>query len=317
MQLPEAHRDPEVHGDPLATTPQEPLTQGCPTQSPSLAQVVEQAVPPALHLNGAHVTVGAGLQVPAPSQDDPLTAALPEELHDPPPQLVALGHNSQWPLPSQWPSCWQVDAAATWQAVWVGEGSCPRVTGEHAPTSPGKLHCMQLSVHASSQQTPSAQKVDAHDAPLVQLAPIPRLIGGVAASAPGVIPLASSFGAASGWPIVAGVVASRATPPSVDVSDGNDGRQPATPARSTPARSASWPMCATKERRSPRNHFIYHVPSTRTSSRPALSQTCACPDCADSGARRPAMTTTPPAARPTAPAIVPMSPTVQPVLAES
>jgi hypothetical protein len=140
-QLPDWHCALELHGVPFATLPQDPLTQGAPTQSPSPLQVLAHAVPPALHLNGAQVTLGASTQLPIPSHDEPLTAALPAALQLPLPQLVALGQSSHCPLPSHLPSSWQVLGSVAVQPVCPVPGACPCGTGEHWPARFGRLHC--------------------------------------------------------------------------------------------------------------------------------------------------------------------------------
>jgi hypothetical protein len=78
----------DVHALPLTTLPHDPPTHGCPTQSPSTAQVVAHAAP--WHLNGAHVTVRAAAHVPSPSH---LAASLSSFLavsHEPAAHTVPL-----------------------------------------------------------------------------------------------------------------------------------------------------------------------------------------------------------------------------------
>ena len=89
-QLADTHWLPAVHLLAFGTLPHEPITQGCPWQSPSTVQVVAQPVPSALHLKGAHASAVAGLQVPRPSQVEPVTAICVLALHVPPPQLSPL-----------------------------------------------------------------------------------------------------------------------------------------------------------------------------------------------------------------------------------
>jgi hypothetical protein len=83
-QFPEVHCPADVHVLPFATFPHEPATQGCPWQSASVVHVVAHAVPSALHLKGAHATAGVGLQVPRPSQVDPVTDIWVVALQAPP-----------------------------------------------------------------------------------------------------------------------------------------------------------------------------------------------------------------------------------------
>ena len=103
------------------------------------------------------MTAVAGVHVPFPSQDDPLTVWFCVESHDPPPQLVPFGHSAQCPCPSQLPFWPQVVAALAWQAGWGAVAFVPCVTGEQVPVSCPRLHCSQLPVQAALQHTPSAQ----------------------------------------------------------------------------------------------------------------------------------------------------------------
>jgi hypothetical protein len=84
----------------------------------------------------------------------------------------------QAPAPLQVPSKPQVEAllAAHWVA---GVGACPSGTGVQVPTLLVSAHDMQVPVQALLQQTPCAQKFDAHAEPEVQGAPggsLPQLL---------------------------------------------------------------------------------------------------------------------------------------------
>ena len=75
------------------------------------------------------------------------------------------------PLPSQPPG-----EQTAFSAVPAGHtplGSMPVGTGVQVPTMRGSAHDSQPAVHARSQHTPSAQKLDAHSAPCTQVAPGP------------------------------------------------------------------------------------------------------------------------------------------------
>jgi hypothetical protein len=93
-----------VHFVPLPTVPHDPLRHGFPTQSVASVQVVAHVFEPRAHMNGAHVTLGAATQLPAPSHAEPLTAIFVLESHVPAAQLVPFGQSSQWRWPSHLPS---------------------------------------------------------------------------------------------------------------------------------------------------------------------------------------------------------------------
>jgi hypothetical protein len=132
MQLPVVHCAFEVHAVASATVPHDPFTQGAPTQSPSLPQVVAHVAPE--HLNGAHVTAGAAGQVPAPLHVDALETMFVVGSHVAALHGVAFGQSWQLPVPSHRPFSPQVDAAVDAQVGWVASGAVPAGTGEHVPT---------------------------------------------------------------------------------------------------------------------------------------------------------------------------------------
>jgi hypothetical protein len=72
-------------------------------------------------------------------------------------------------LPSQNPVVSQVAGPAFWQ-VLVGSGS-PLATGAHVPGVAASAHDRHVPVQAVRQQTPCAQKPEAHSAPSAQVAP--------------------------------------------------------------------------------------------------------------------------------------------------
>ena len=148
----------DVHVEPTANVPQEPLRQCCPlTQSVSAAQVREHTPPSPAHWKGAQVVGWAATQWPVPSQEDPVTAWFAVESQDLPPQGVPLGQKAHDPLPSQAPFRPQLPASVAAHAGWGAVAACPSATGEQVPTRFGKLHCWQLPVQSVSQQTPSTQ----------------------------------------------------------------------------------------------------------------------------------------------------------------
>jgi hypothetical protein len=151
------HCPAEVHALPFATLPHDPATHGAPTQSLSEVQVVAHLRFPLAHLYGAQVTGVAGLQVPLPSQNEPLVDWFWVESHDPDPQLVVLGQLAQCPWPSQLPFKPQLVMALAWQAG-CGDGAViPCGMLVQWPFSVPRLHCSQLPVQVPSQQTPSTQ----------------------------------------------------------------------------------------------------------------------------------------------------------------
>jgi hypothetical protein len=131
MQLPDVHRDPDVHIAPFATLPHDPLTHGVPAQSLSVKQVDAHDVAPP-HLNGAHVTARPGWHAPWPLHVDPLNVFAIES-HDPGPHTVAFGHFAQLPLPSHLPFSAHVVAAVMGQDGCDAGGVAPGATGEHVP----------------------------------------------------------------------------------------------------------------------------------------------------------------------------------------
>jgi len=87
----EVHWLPDVQGVPFGTVPHESFTQGSPTHWALVAHDWAHPAPASEQRKGAHDTAGAGLQLPIPSHDDPLTASLVVALHEPPAQAVLFG----------------------------------------------------------------------------------------------------------------------------------------------------------------------------------------------------------------------------------
>src|SRR4051812_9753985 len=84
-------------------------------------------------------------------------------------QIVSAGYSAQPPRPSHDPVCPQALAATPWQTLW-GSGF-PWSVGQQVPPRPTWLHDRQAPLHATLQQTPSAQKPVAHSVSAVQIAP--------------------------------------------------------------------------------------------------------------------------------------------------
>ena len=90
-------------------------------------------------------------------------------LHDGATQTVSAAYLEQPPIPSQTPDCPQVDAGPCAQMPWGSAAA--RVVGQQVPTRPDCAQLTQGPVQAMLQQTPSAQKPEAHCDPARQMAP--------------------------------------------------------------------------------------------------------------------------------------------------
>jgi hypothetical protein len=88
-------------------------------------------------------------------------------------QTVSAAYFAQPPWPLQTPLWPQVSGESVRQSM-CGSAT-PAPTGAHSPIISGWLHARQAPVHATLQQTPSAQKFDEHWVPSVQGAPSGRL----------------------------------------------------------------------------------------------------------------------------------------------
>ena len=90
-------------------------------------------------------------------------------LHDAAAQTVSAAYLEQPPIPSQTPDCPQVDSGLRAQTWWGSAAPC--VVGPQVPRRPDCAQLTQGPVQAMLQQTPSAQKPEAHCDPAVQMAP--------------------------------------------------------------------------------------------------------------------------------------------------
>src|SRR5882672_3350531 len=75
-------------------------------------------------------------------------------------QAVPAAYTRQAPLPSQAPSVPQL--AAPWSTQRPRASAPPAATLEQRPSVPESTHERQVPAHASSQQTPWAQKPETH-----------------------------------------------------------------------------------------------------------------------------------------------------------
>jgi len=91
-------------------------------------------------------------------------------LHDGATQTVWAAYREHPPIPSQTPDCPQLDAALRAQMPWGS--AAPNVVGAQVPIRPGCAQLTQGPVQAMLQQTPSAQKPEAHWDPAAQKAPV-------------------------------------------------------------------------------------------------------------------------------------------------
>jgi hypothetical protein len=131
------------HALPLACfVAQVPALQNeLPSQSVSSVHIEAQAVPAALHANGAHEeTVGAAQAALVPTQPPAAFSVEPEQV-----------------------------------VVHSASGSCPLAMGPHVPSAPAPffadVQAWQVPLHTLSQHTPSTQKLDAQSALAVQASP--------------------------------------------------------------------------------------------------------------------------------------------------
>jgi hypothetical protein len=155
VQKPDAHSGPFAHLEPLTFRPQLPATHFVPLQSTSEAHVAMHAPFVESHWNGLQIVVGPALHRPLPSQTMLPETAAPSQapaLHTVP--AACLRHA---PAPSQVPSR-PHDATSVFGQSVAARGAAPDATSVHVPGEPGALHVLQVSPHATLQQTPSAQK---------------------------------------------------------------------------------------------------------------------------------------------------------------
>src|SRR5262249_29441916 len=120
-------------------------------------------------------TFTSGAQAPSPSHETGLASVL---LHVPGPQAVPLGAYAQAPLPLQapvWPQGW----VARSSGGHPSRGSVPAMMAPQTPSVPAPwsaaVHAKQVPVHEVSQQTPSTQLLDWHQAVCWQGDPLESL----------------------------------------------------------------------------------------------------------------------------------------------
>jgi hypothetical protein len=165
-QKPLAHSWAAAQVCPLDFGPQLPLTQLWPlAQSVSAWQWLMHA--PATHWNGSQSRTPGDRQAPMPSQVPAVFSRLP--LHEEAAQTVSAAYREHPPIPSHTPDCPQLDAGLFSQTWWGS--AAPRVAGAQVPSRPDCAQLTQAPVQAMLQQTPSAQKPEAHCEPALQIAP--------------------------------------------------------------------------------------------------------------------------------------------------
>jgi hypothetical protein len=135
------------------------------TQSASVWQWLAQA--PSTHWKGSQSCTPGARQEPLPSQVPAVLSRSP--LHDGATQTVSRAYLEHPPIPSQTPDCPQLDAGLRAQMPWGS--AAPSVVGPQVPLRPSCAQLTQGPVQAVLQQTPSAQKPEAHCDPALQTAP--------------------------------------------------------------------------------------------------------------------------------------------------
>lgn len=172
-QFPLRHSTPPLQALPSAFLPMQfppmQMLPGVQSLFPVHWPFCRQAVPAALHMNGAQLLVAAAEQVPLPVQ-------VPAEVSVEPLQLCArhmavIPCFRQAPAPSQVPSFPHVAGAAAAQPL-LGSAA-PAGTLVHVPCEPTTAQLLQPSVQALLQQKPSTQLPLVHSLAAVQAAPFP------------------------------------------------------------------------------------------------------------------------------------------------
>jgi hypothetical protein len=165
-QKPLAHWPAPAQVCPFDFGPQLPLTQPWPlAQSASVWQWLTQALP--AHWNGSQSSTPGERQVPRPSQVPAVLSRSPLQVGST--QTVSAAYLEQPPTPSQTPDCPQLDAGLRAQTPWGS--AAPSAVGPQTPIRPVCAQLTQGPVQATLQQTPSAQKPEAHCDPAWQTAP--------------------------------------------------------------------------------------------------------------------------------------------------
>jgi hypothetical protein len=162
------HSEPSAHVLPRPLRPHEPMMQTAgEAQSPAAVQDTLQTFVPQLY--GKQELAAGVTQAPLPSHVEPAVKF-----------VVAAGQVESWqsvPFAYFWQApAWhlpfvpQLAAPKSWQAP---AGSLDPVgTLVQAPSVPVSAHDWHAPVHALSQQTPCAQKVEEHSLPAEQEAPL-------------------------------------------------------------------------------------------------------------------------------------------------
>ena len=196
-QKPDAQSAGLSQAAPFMRGPQLPPTHWWPLVHWLLAvQVLKQSPVVELQEKGTQMRVEPGLHCPLPSQTfAPITAS---PSHVPGLQTVFTGHLLQAPMPSHFPSSWQVETSDALQLLG-SRGLDPIARFTQVPVA----QVLHPSVQALSQQTPSTQWPPAHSAsqPHASLTPLlPWTQGAVsgptsrASVATSVITMPSPFG---------------------------------------------------------------------------------------------------------------------------
>jgi hypothetical protein len=174
VQKPDAHSSSLVHTAARGFLPQLPFTHFCPVaQSVSASQLAWQLFVAGSQPKGAQIVAGPGLHAPLPSQTSIWSTAAPSQV--PGWQTVPARCLRQPPCPSQAPSRPQVATSEVGHAL-SSRGRSPDGRGAHVPAMPTRLHALQASVHAVSQQTPSAQNPLRQSLPHVHACPFATCI---------------------------------------------------------------------------------------------------------------------------------------------
>lgn len=168
-QKPDRQSTGSVQAAPSGFLPHEPITHlAGATQLSSAVHDVKQAAP--LHLNGAQLVIAPGTHLFAASHFE--TSTRVEPVQDAAAHTVPTAYLRHAPAPSQVPSSWH-DAAPVFLHTARGSATPAAVLMQSPGVMPAQVR--HAPAHASLQQTPSAQKPDAHSAGAAQVWPGPFL----------------------------------------------------------------------------------------------------------------------------------------------
>jgi hypothetical protein len=165
-QIVEAHSVPSEQLAPLIFLPQELTlhTLGV-TQFAAVVQASKHFWP--LHANGAHGRELGAMHCPVLVQVDGGVYTL--AAHVSPAQTVPTAYFRQPPAPSHLPSA--PHAAAPPSLHMLRLSAAPAAMDVQRPIDEGRAQLRQAPLQASAQQTPSAQKPEAHSAAVVHIWP--------------------------------------------------------------------------------------------------------------------------------------------------